>query len=35
MSEAKLISAGLFETVARLALASPRRRMNHNFHRDS
>lgn len=32
MSQAKLISAELFETVADLAAASPRRRMNHNFH---
>jgi cupin fold WbuC family metalloprotein len=32
MSEVKLISAALFETVADLAAASPRRRMNHNFH---
>jgi cupin fold WbuC family metalloprotein len=32
MSEAKLIPAGLFDTVADLAVASPRRRMNHNFH---
>jgi cupin fold WbuC family metalloprotein len=32
MSEAKLISAGLFEALAGLASASPRRRMNHNFH---
>jgi cupin fold WbuC family metalloprotein len=32
MSEVKLISSGLFETVADRALASPRRRMNHNFH---
>jgi len=32
MSEAKLIPAGLFDRVADLAAASPRRRMNHNFH---
>ena len=32
MSEVKLISAGLFDRVADLAAASPRRRMNHNFH---
>src|ERR1700691_1388465 len=32
MSQAKLISDGLFETVAGLAASSPRRRMNHNFH---
>ena len=32
MSEAKLIPAGLFETVAELAARSPRRRMNHNLH---
>ena len=32
MSEAKLIADDLFETVAGLAAASPRRRMNHNFH---
>src|SRR5580704_16527433 len=31
-SEVKLISSELFETVADRALASPRRRMNHNFH---
>lgn len=28
----KLIAAGLFDTVTGLAAASPRRRMNHNFH---
>lgn len=32
MSETKLIPAELFETVAGLAAASPRRRMNYNFH---
>jgi cupin fold WbuC family metalloprotein len=32
MSEAKLIPAGLFDTVADSAAASPRLRMNHNFH---
>jgi cupin fold WbuC family metalloprotein len=32
MSEVKLISSALLETVAGLASASPRRRMNHNFH---
>ncbi|HEY1947583.1 MAG TPA: WbuC family cupin fold metalloprotein [Bryobacteraceae bacterium] len=32
MSEVKLISSSLFNTVAELAAASPRRRMNHNFH---
>jgi cupin fold WbuC family metalloprotein len=32
MSEVKLIPAGLFDTVADLAAASPRRRMNRNFH---
>jgi cupin fold WbuC family metalloprotein len=32
MGDVKLISAGLFETVADLAAASPRRRRNHNFH---
>jgi cupin fold WbuC family metalloprotein len=32
MNEVKLISASLFDTVADLAAASPRRRMNHNFH---
>jgi len=32
MSEVKLISGALFDTVAGLASASPRRRMNHNFH---
>jgi cupin fold WbuC family metalloprotein len=32
MGEVKLIPAGLFDAVADLAAASPRRRMNHNFH---
>ena len=32
MPETKLISAALFDTVAALAEASPRLRMNHNFH---
>jgi len=32
MGEVKLIPEGLFDTVADLASASPRRRMNHNFH---
>src|SRR5580692_3682417 len=32
MAEVKLISEALFDTVADLASASPRRRMNHNFH---
>jgi len=32
MSEVKLITGALFATVAGLASASPRRRMNHNFH---
>jgi cupin fold WbuC family metalloprotein len=32
MSEVKLISAGMFGAVEDLAAASPRRRMNHNFH---
>jgi cupin fold WbuC family metalloprotein len=32
MSEPKLISAELFEGIAELAAASPRRRMNHNLH---
>jgi cupin fold WbuC family metalloprotein len=32
MSEVKLISGGLFEEVADLALASPRHRMNRNLH---
>jgi cupin fold WbuC family metalloprotein len=32
MSEVKLISGALFEAVAERAAASPRRRMNHNFH---
>jgi len=32
MGDVKLISAGLFGEVADLAAASPRRRMNHNFH---
>jgi cupin fold WbuC family metalloprotein len=32
MGEVKLISAALFDAVANLATASPRRRMNHNFH---
>jgi cupin fold WbuC family metalloprotein len=32
MIEAKLISGGLFDAVATLAAASPRLRMNHNFH---
>ena len=35
MTEVKLISASLFNTVAALAEASPRLRMNHNFHSDS
>ena len=32
MPEVRLISAALFDRVARSAAASPRRRMNHNFH---
>ncbi len=32
MNQAKLITGGLIEEVAELAAASPRRRMNHNFH---
>ena len=32
MSEVKLISDSLFDTVAERAAASPRLRMNHNFH---
>ena len=32
MSEVKLISGGLFEEVADLAMASPRHRMNRNLH---
>jgi cupin fold WbuC family metalloprotein len=32
MTEVKLVSASLFDTVADLASASPRRRMNYNFH---
>ena len=32
MTEAKLISGALFDTVAAQASASPRLRMNHNFH---
>ena len=32
MTEVKLISGDLFDTVAGLAAASPRLRMNHNFH---
>jgi len=32
MGGAKLISAGLFDGIAELAAASPRRRMNHNLH---
>jgi cupin fold WbuC family metalloprotein len=32
MKDVKLISEELFDTVADLASASPRRRMNHNFH---
>jgi len=32
MTEVKLISASLFDTVAALAETSPRLRMNHNFH---
>lgn len=32
MTEVKLISASLFDTVAALAAESPRLRMNHNFH---
>ena len=32
MSEAKLISARIFDAVADLAAASPRRRMNYNLH---
>ena len=32
MSEVKLISAALIDRVTGLASASPRRRMNHNFH---
>jgi cupin fold WbuC family metalloprotein len=34
MTEVKVISASLFDTVAALAEASPRLRMNHNFHSD-
>jgi cupin fold WbuC family metalloprotein len=32
MGEVKLISSGLFEPLAGRAAASPRRRINHNFH---
>lgn len=32
MGEVKLISTGLFETIAGVAAAASRRRMNHNFH---
>lgn len=32
MPEVSLISSALFESVARAAAASPRRRKNHNFH---
>jgi cupin fold WbuC family metalloprotein len=32
MTEVKLISGSLFDTVAERAAASPRLRMNHNFH---
>src|SRR5215469_12635069 len=32
MPEVRLISGTLFDRVARSAAASPRRRMNHNFH---
>lgn len=32
MAEVRLISRALFDTVARSAAGSPRRRMNHNFH---
>src|SRR5580698_2789534 len=32
MTEVKLISSSLFDTVEALAEASPRLRMNHNFH---
>jgi cupin fold WbuC family metalloprotein len=32
MLEVRLISGALFETLARSAAASPRRRINHNFH---
>lgn len=32
MSEIRLVSGSLFDTVEDLASASPRRRMNHNFH---
>jgi cupin fold WbuC family metalloprotein len=35
MGDVQLISAGLFDAVAVLAAASPRRRMNHNFHRSA
>ena len=34
MPEVKLISGALFDTVAALATASPRLRMNYNFHSD-
>jgi cupin fold WbuC family metalloprotein len=34
MTEVKLISASLFNTVTELAAASPRLRMNYNFHSD-
>jgi cupin fold WbuC family metalloprotein len=34
MPEVKLISGALFDTVTALATASPRLRMNHNFHSD-
>ena len=32
VTEAQLISSSLFDSVAKLAAASPRLRMNHNFH---
>src|ERR1041385_7619279 len=32
MTDVRLISGALFDTVAALASASPRHRMNHNFH---
>jgi cupin fold WbuC family metalloprotein len=35
MTEVQLITSALFDNVAKLAAASPRLRMNHNFHSDA
>lgn len=35
MNDAQLITGSLFDAVEALAQASPRLRMNHNFHRDA